>query len=153
MHSDHVDFFLSRASSRQLSLSSPLDPPLWLYEDRDPPSYSYTHALSAYSALLQWYIRSNQLDVVPYGTDTFPLQFIAALVVRLPRMWRTYSCPVLIFPKCVLRHLNTCGRILCISWGMPIYLWCSMGASRRWRWGCLWMVLFGLYIGLIIIWD
>lgn len=33
----------------------------WLYDQRPPPSFIYTHAVSAYSAAVQLYARSGQL--------------------------------------------------------------------------------------------
>jgi len=73
-----------------------------LYDDHNPPSYPYTHASSAYSAVIQLYARSDQLDSA------------STLAKRLPasaQPWCRFGCPVFE----TTHHIFTaCPRFLCL---------------------------------------
>lgn len=56
-----TDHFLSRAAADTISIGHSERMATWLYDPRPPPEYPYTKAVSAYTALVQWYARSGQL--------------------------------------------------------------------------------------------
>ncbi|KAF7362208.1 hypothetical protein MVEN_00567000 [Mycena venus] len=57
----YVDKSAARSSSQRLADSHHQRMALHLYDSKAPPEYSYTHAYSAYSAVVQLYARSGQL--------------------------------------------------------------------------------------------
>ncbi|KAF9006308.1 hypothetical protein BDZ89DRAFT_1095452 [Hymenopellis radicata] len=64
IESDIKTYLLSafaRLTSREFGFERKYRMATWLYDKRPPPSYPYTHAVSAYSAAVQLYARSGQL--------------------------------------------------------------------------------------------
>ncbi|KAJ7702817.1 hypothetical protein B0H17DRAFT_1157412 [Mycena rosella] len=57
----YVDKSIATSASRQLATGHQLRMALHLYDPKAPPEYSYTHAYSAYSAVVQLYACSGQL--------------------------------------------------------------------------------------------
>ncbi|KAJ7124851.1 hypothetical protein C8R44DRAFT_594579, partial [Mycena epipterygia] len=58
---NYVDKALIAATSKALAAGHQQRMSISLYDSKSPPEYSYTHAYSAYSAVVQLYARSGQL--------------------------------------------------------------------------------------------
>ncbi len=56
-----VNASLIKAKFQELGIGRHHRMATWLYDQRPPPSFIYTHAVSAYSAAVQLYARSGQL--------------------------------------------------------------------------------------------
>jgi len=106
----YIESGVSQFLNDQLaSTSLPAYPPRLisrlLYDNHAPPSHPYTHALSAYSAAIQLYARSDQLDSASTLSKRMP-------VTNQP--WCRFGCPVFE----TTHHIFTvCPRFSCLREG------------------------------------
>ncbi|KAF8870995.1 hypothetical protein CPB85DRAFT_1353169, partial [Mucidula mucida] len=84
----------ARRTSREFGYGHKHRMATWLYDKRPPPSFPYTHAVSAYSAAVQLYARSGQL---PNAETMHSCSYLASNLCRfgciaIEDMHHTFVC-------------------------------------------------------------